>query len=75
MLWVLRIFSHVLYMGLIQQRLTCLSFGILELWAVAAAGPLSCGFMRSWVGMDGLTLCSWCAERGPSGSQVLALTG
>lgn len=30
--------SHVLYMGHIQQRLTCLSFGILELWAVAAAG-------------------------------------
>lgn len=30
--------SHVLHMGRIQQRLTCLSFGILELWAVAAAG-------------------------------------
>lgn len=30
--------SNVLYMGLIQQRLTCLSFGISELWAVAAAG-------------------------------------
>lgn len=45
--------SHVPYMGLIQQRLTCLSFGILELWAVAAAGPDLVG--KSWVGGHGWT--------------------
>lgn len=71
MLRVLRILpSNVLYMGFIQQRLTCLSFGILELWAVAAAGPHSCGFRKSWVGMDRLTLCSWRAEQEPLGGQV-----
>lgn len=70
--------SHVLHMGLIQQRLTCLSFrdiGVVGGGGGGSSRPLSCGFGKSWVGMDGLTLCAWRAERRSSGSQVLALTG
>ncbi len=72
--------SHVLHMGLIQQRLTCLSFRDIGVVGGGGGGggggsrPLSCGFGKSWVGMDGLTLCAWRAERRSSGSQVLALT-
>lgn len=45
--------SNVLYMGLIQQRLTCLSFGILELWAVAAAGRTAVDLGRAgWARTD-----------------------
>lgn len=40
-------------MGLIQQRLTCLSFGILQLWAVAAAGRTAVDLGRAgWAWID-----------------------
>lgn len=40
-------------MGLIQRRLTCLSFGILELWAVAAAGRTAVDLGRAgWAWID-----------------------
>lgn len=56
------------------------AFDVSFIWDIGVVGgggsrPLSCGFRKSWVGMDGLTLCAWCAEREPSGSQVLVLTG
>lgn len=60
--------SHVLYMGLIQQRLTCLSFGILELWAVAAAGRSAVDLGRAgWAWMD-----SPCVHGVQSGSRQAA---
>lgn len=68
--------SHVLYMGFIQQHLTCLLFGILGIEGGGGSGPLNCGIWKSWVGMEGLTLCNlWCPESAPSGGQVFILMG
>lgn len=45
--------SNVLRVGLIQQRLTCLSLGILEWWAVAAAGRTAVDLGRAgWARID-----------------------
>lgn len=36
------------------------------------SGPHSCGFGKSWVGMDRLTPSWWCVEKEPPGSRVPA---
>lgn len=58
------------------------AFDMSFIWDIGVVGgggsrpAVGCGlFKKSCVGMDGLTVCAWCAERGPSGSQVLAVTG
>lgn len=48
------------------------------IWDIGSCGrwPLSCGFWKSWVGMEGLTLCSLrCPESVPLGGQVFILMG